>query len=413
MASVYTVAQVTSYISHLFEEDFALKRISIQGEISNCKKHTSGHLYFTLKDAESTLSCVMFARERAKLTFSPVEGMRVIAKGSVRVYGRDGVYQLYVTELETAGVGEWFRLFEERKEQFLEMGMFADEYKKPIPQFAKTVGIVTAKTGAAIQDIINISHRRNPYVQLVLYPTLVQGASAAVQIAKGIDYLDTLGLDVIIVGRGGGSIEDLWAFNEECVAMAIFRCETPIISAVGHETDFTIADFVADMRAPTPSAAAELAVFEFDAFENTLTSLLQRMSYQMHTAVESGIQNLEKAKLLLKLSHPSVRLQAQNERLHQYESQIQQRMEQLLAQKKAELSIATAKLEAQSPMRKLSGGYAFLTDEQGTTINSVNQLSNESEFCAYLKDGVVKGIVKEIVNEIVQETAQEIEQVTE
>lgn len=402
MASVYTVAQVTSYISHLFEEDFALKRISIQGEISNCKKHTSGHLYFTLKDAESTLSCVMFARERAKLTFSPAEGMRVIAKGSVRVYGRDGVYQLYVTELEVAGVGEWFRLFEERKAEFLEMGMFADEYKKPIPQFAKTVGIVTARTGAAIQDIINISHRRNPYVQLILYPTLVQGSSAAEQIARGIDYLDTLGLDVIIVGRGGGSIEDLWAFNEECVAMAIFRCETPIISAVGHETDFTIADFVADLRAPTPSAAAELAVFEFDAFEHMLSAYLSQMSYQIHTAVEKELEKLEKAKLLLKLSHPSVRLQTQSERLQQYASQMQKRIEELLLQKKSELAVAAAKLEAQSPMRKLSGGYAFLTDEQGSAVNSVNQLSEGSEFLAYLKDGIVKGIVKEIEQETEQ-----------
>ena len=325
MASVYTVAQVTSYISHLFEEDFALKRISIQGEISNCKKHSSGHLYFTLKDETSTLSCVMFASNRAKLTFIPSEGMRVIARGSIRIYERDGVYQLYVTQLEPAGVGECFRLFEERKAQFEEMGMFSEEYKKPIPRFAKKVGVVTAKTGAAIQDIINITHRRNPYVQLILYPTLVQGESAAVNIAAGIDYLDTLGLDVIIVGRGGGSIEDLWAFNEECVAMAIFRCETPVISAVGHETDFTIADFVADLRAPTPSAAAELAVFEYDTFENTLNLFAAQLSQSMQALIESRKKELEHAKLSLKVSHPSVRLKAQSETLKQYEAQIKGR----------------------------------------------------------------------------------------
>lgn len=390
MASVYTVAQVTSYISHLFDEDFALKRISIQGEISNCRKHTSGHLYFTLKDEESTLSCVMFASNRGKLTFIPSEGMRVIAKGSVRVYGRDGVYQLYVTALEPAGVGEWFRLFEERKLQFAEMGMFDDAYKKPIPRFARTVGIVTAKTGAAIQDIINISHRRNPYVQLILYPTLVQGDSAAANIAAGIDYLDTLGLDVIIVGRGGGSIEDLWAFNEECVAMAIFRCETPVISAVGHETDFTIADFVADLRAPTPSAAAELAVFEYDAFEQTLLMFASQMGQNIKRIVERDQKRLEQAQLLLKLSHPGVRLNAQKETLAQLKMQMSRQMKHLLEQKKAELSLAAAKLDAQSPLGKLGGGYAFVTDEKGAPLCSVKEVAPGQPLFVYVKDGVVQ-----------------------
>lgn len=399
MASVYTVAQVTSYISHLFEEDFALKRISIQGEISNCRKHSGGHLYFTLKDETSTLSCVMFASNRAKLTFIPSEGMRVIARGSIRIYERDGVYQLYVTQLEPAGVGEWFRLFEERKAQFEEMGMFSEEYKKPIPRFAKKVGVVTAKTGAAIQDIINITHRRNPYVQLILYPTLVQGESAAVNIAAGIDYLDTLGLDVIIVGRGGGSIEDLWAFNEECVAMAIFRCETPVISAVGHETDFTIADFVADLRAPTPSAAAELAVFEYDTFENTLNLFAAQLSQSMQALIESRKKELEHAKLSLKVSHPSVRLKAQSETLKQYEAQIKRQMMHLIDQKKAQLSIAAAKLEAQSPLKKVGGGYAFLTDENKKPVCSVNQMTPQTTFFAYLSDGIVQADVTKCMPE--------------
>lgn len=392
-ASVYTVAQVTSYISHLFDEDFALKRISIQGEISNCRKHTNGHLYFTLKDEESTLSCVMFASNRGKLTFVPSEGMRVIARGSVRVYGRDGVYQLYVTALELAGVGEWFRLFEERKAQFAEMGMFDESYKKPIPRFAKTVGIVTAKTGAAIQDIINISHRRNPYVQLILYPSLVQGNLAAANIAAGIDYLDTLGLDVIIVGRGGGSIEDLWAFNEECVAMAIFRCETPVISAVGHETDFTIADFVADLRAPTPSAAAELAVFEYDAFEQTLAMFSSQMSQDIQRTVECEQKRLEQAQLLLKLSHPGVRLNIQREMLTQVAAQMSRQMNHLIEQKKAELSIVAAKLDAQSPLGKLGGGYAFVTSEKKLPLCSVEEIAPGQSLFVYLKDGVVQAKV--------------------
>ncbi len=390
MASVYTVAQVTSYISHLFDEDFALKRISIQGEISNCRKHTSGHLYFTLKDEESTISCVMFASNRGKLTFIPSEGMRVIARGSVRIYERDGVYQLYVTALELAGVGEWFRLFEERKLQFAEMGMFDDAYKKPIPRFARTVGIVTAKTGAAIQDIINISHRRNPYVQLILYPTLVQGDSAAANIAAGIDYLDTLGLDVIIVGRGGGSIEDLWAFNEECVAMAIFRCETPVISAVGHETDFTIADFVADLRAPTPSAAAELAVFEYDSFEQTLAMISSQMGKCITRMVEHEQKRLEQARLLLKLSHPNTCLNAQKETLAQLEKQMSRQMNYLIEQKSAELSVTAAKLNAQSPLGKLGGGFAFVTNEKKKPLCSVDETASGQPFFAYLKDGVVQ-----------------------
>ncbi len=390
MASVYTVAQVTSYISHLFDEDFALKRISIQGEISNCRKHASGHLYFTLKDEESTLSCVMFASNRGKLTFTPSEGMRVIARGSVRIYARDGVYQLYVTAIEPAGVGEWFRLFEERKAQFAEMGMFADAYKKPIPRFARTVGIVTAETGAAIQDIINISRRRNPYVQLILYPSLVQGASAAANIAAGITYLDRLGLDVIIVGRGGGSIEDLWAFNEECVAMAIFCCDTPIISAVGHETDFTIADFVADLRAPTPSAAAELAVFEYDAFEQTLAMFSSQMGQSIQKMVECERKRLEQARLLLRLSHPSARLNAQKEILAQMEARMDRQVNHLLEQKQAELSVAAAKLDAQSPLGKLGGGYAFMMDEKGSPLCSVKEITPGQPFFAYLKDGIVQ-----------------------
>ncbi len=390
MASVYTVAQVTSYISHLFDEDFALKRISIQGEISNCRKHASGHLYFTLKDEESTLSCVMFASNRGKLTFTPSEGMRVIARGSVRVYARDGVYQLYVTAIEPAGVGEWFRLFEERKAQFAEMGMFDDAYKKPIPRFARTVGIVTAETGAAIQDIINISHRRNPYVQLILYPSLVQGASAAANIAAGITYLDRLGLDVIIVGRGGGSIEDLWAFNEECVAMAIFCCDTPIISAVGHETDFTIADFVADLRAPTPSAAAELTVFEYDAFEQTLAMFSSQMGQSIQNRVECERKRLEQARLLLRLSHPSARLNAQKEILAQMEARMDRQVNHLLEQKQAELSVAAAKLDAQSPLGKLGGGYAFMMDEKGSPLCSVKEITPGQPFFAYLKDGIVQ-----------------------
>ena len=273
MRNVYSVKQVNAYIKNMFTQDFMLNRIYIKGEVSNCKYHTSGHIYFSLKDESGSIACIMFAGQRSGLAFKMQDGQQVIVLGSVTTYERDGKYQLYAKEIILDGAGLLYEKFEALKRELGEMGMFAPEYKQPIPKFAKKIGIVTAPTGAAIRDIMNISARRNPYVQLILYPALVQGDGAATSIVKGIEMLDKHGVDVIIVGRGGGSIEDLWAFNEEPVARAIFNCRTPIISAVGHETDTTIADYVADMRAPTPSAAAELAVFEYQALENYMEEM--------------------------------------------------------------------------------------------------------------------------------------------
>ena len=262
MSNVYTVSQVNNYIKNMFTQDFMLNRIAVQGEVSNCKYHSSGHLYFSLKDGGGAIACVMFAGQRKGLAFSMKNGDRVVVNGSVSVYERDGRYQLYAREIRLEGEGALYEQFLALKRQLEEMGMFAPEYKRPIPSYIRRLGVVTAPTGAAIQDIRNIAGRRNPYVQIILYPALVQGEGAASSIVRGIEALDELGVDVIIVGRGGGSMEDLWAFNEEPVARAIFQCRTPVISAVGHETDVTIADFAADLRAPTPSAAAELAVFD-------------------------------------------------------------------------------------------------------------------------------------------------------
>ena len=264
MKNVYSVGQVNTYIKNMFAQDFMMQRISIKGEVSNCKYHSSGHIYFTLKDGTGTMNAVMFAGNRRGLQFQMKEGDKVIVTGSVEIYERDGKYQLYAREIELDGAGNLYLKFEALKRELAEMGIFAAEYKKPIPKYIKRLGIVTAPTGAAVQDIRNIASRRNPYVQLILYPALVQGEGAVASIVNGIRALDALGVDTIIVGRGGGSIEDLWAFNEEEVARAIFACNTPIISAVGHETDTTIADFVSDLRAPTPSAAAELAVFDYE-----------------------------------------------------------------------------------------------------------------------------------------------------
>lgn len=278
---IYSVGQVNTYIKNMFSQDFMLNRISIKGEVSNCKYHTSGHIYFSLKDETGTLSCVMFAGQRKGLGFSMKNGDKVVAEGSVSVYERDGKYQLYARSITLEGAGLLYERYLALKKELEEMGMFSAEYKQPIPAYVKRVGIVTAPTGAAIQDIRNIAARRNPYVQLILYPALVQGEGAKESIVKGIETLDTCGVDVIIVGRGGGSIEDLWAFNEEEVARAIFHCQTPIISAVGHETDTTIADFVADLRAPTPSAAAELAVVDIRQVLENLRGYRQKLTFGM------------------------------------------------------------------------------------------------------------------------------------
>ena len=272
MNSIYSVGQVNNYIRTMFDQDFMLNKIYIKGEVSNCKYHTSGHIYFSLKDESGTISCVMFAGQRKGLGFAMKNGDKVVAGGSVSVYERDGKYQLYAREITLEGAGLLYERFLALKKELEEMGMFAPEYKQPIPVWAKKVGIVTAPTGAAVQDIRTVAGRRNPYVQLILYPALVQGEGAKESIVRGIEVLDDYGVDVIIVGRGGGSIEDLWAFNEEEVARAIFNCRTPIISAVGHETDTTIADFAADLRAPTPSAAAELAVADVRVLFNQLLS---------------------------------------------------------------------------------------------------------------------------------------------
>lgn len=392
MASIYTVTQVTGYICRLFEEDFALNRISIQGEISNCKIHGSGHIYFTLKDQKSTLSCVMFASHAASLRFSVKEGMEVIVSGSIRVYQRDGRYQLYVVSMKEAGIGDWYAVFEERKKYLEEMGLFAPEYKKPIPEYAKRVGIVTADTGAAIQDMIQISARRNPYVQLILYPAYVQGKHAPDSIVRGIETLDRLGVDCIIVGRGGGSIEDLWAFNEEKVAMAIFQCETPIISAVGHETDFTIADFVADLRAPTPSAAAELAVFEYEAFEELLEGFAFALRQSMQSRILEVKQQLGRTELELRRNHPRERLAVCRQELALSSQRMKAACREQLQAYKHRLAVLAGMLEAKSPLARLRGGYAFLTDTENHPMCSVADFQPGTAFIAHMEDGKVRAM---------------------
>lgn len=387
MASVYTVKQVNTYIKNMFTQDYALNRIFVKGEVSNCKYHPSGHIYFTIKDESGILSCIMFAGNRKGLSFSMREGQKVIAGGTINVYERDGKYQLYASEIHLDGAGDLYRRFEELKVKLADMGMFAQEYKQPIPRYCKKIGVVTASSGAAIHDIINISTRRNPYVQLILYPALVQGDGAVASIVTGIQKLEEKGVDCIIVGRGGGSMEDLWAFNEEEVARAIFECNTPIISAVGHETDVTIADYVADLRAPTPSAAAELAVFDYRLFleqlmdrENTLTKLLQ-------SKVDLYKNRMDQAQMRLKLSHPKYKILQEK----QYLSDLQTRLGVVIANRmndyKHRLALMAERLNGLSPLDRLSGGYLFVTDEENRPVESTKQLEVGKMVHIQLADG--------------------------
>lgn len=390
MAGVYTVSQVNAYIKNMFVQDYALSRISIKGEVSNVKYHTSGHIYFTLKDGKGALSAVMFASQRMGLSFPLKEGQQVVATGSVDVYERDGKYQLYAREIRLDGMGALFMEFVRLRNEFQEMGMFSEEYKQPIPRYAKTVGIVTAPTGAAVRDIMNISQRRNPYVQLILYPALVQGKGAKESIVKGIRTLDAMGLDVLIVGRGGGSIEDLWAFNEEEVAQAIFECATPVISAVGHETDVTIADYVADLRAPTPSAAAELAVFDYRQFQADLGGLREAMVQAEVRRLAGEKGRLEQYRLRLKVKDPVRQLNDRRMRIMKLEEDLEEAVRKKLLDRKHRLEILAGRLQGLSPLEKISGGYGFLMDGQGKRVVSVSQIKPGDALEIRVRDGRIQ-----------------------
>ena len=398
MRNVYSVKQVNAYIKNMFTQDFMLNRIYVKGEVSNCKYHTSGHIYFSLKDESGSIACIMFAGQRNGLGFRMQDGQQVIVLGTVTTYERDGKYQLYAKEIILDGAGLLYERFEALKKELSEMGMFAEEYKQPIPKFAKKIGIVTAPTGAAIRDIMNVSSRRNPYVQLILYPALVQGDGAAASIVKGIETLEEHDVDIIIVGRGGGSIEDLWAFNEEIVARAIFNCRTPIISAVGHETDTTIADYVADLRAPTPSAAAELAVFEYQAIDNYLQDRRLQLKKMMYQKVQLERMKIERYRLKINYLHPGTKLREQKQRSVELEQKLRMAMEQKLTLSKQKLAIRIERMKGLSPLEKLNQGFSY-TSVNGKTVKSIQDVKKDDKLEIYVTDGIVMAKVEETVKE--------------
>ena len=394
--NVYTVKQVNSYIKNMFTQDFMLNRIYVKGEVSNCKYHTSGHIYFSLKDESGTIACVMFAGQRGGLSFHMREGQQIIVLGSVNVYERTGSYQLYAQEIRLDGEGTLYEKYQMLKQELEEMGMFAPEYKKAIPRYAKRIGVVTAPTGAAVRDIMNISARRNPYVQLLLYPAQVQGEGAKESIVRGIRMLETKNVDVIIVGRGGGSIEDLWAFNDECVARAIFDCQVPVISAVGHETDVTIADYVADLRAPTPSAAAELAVWDYRQLQGYLDECRLRMNRSMTGTIRINRLRLKELDVRLSYLHPRHKLQDQQQRLIELEEELRTLMRDRVKEARHRLSNQIEKLNGLSPVRKLNQGFAYVEEADGGVVKSIRQVEKGDELTVYVTDGLIRTSVKAV-----------------
>ena len=420
MRNVYSVSQINAYIRRMFTEDYLLHNVLVRGEVSNCKYHASGHIYFTLKDASGTLSCVMFAGRRRGLSFPMQNGDQVIVAGAVDVYAKTGSYQLYANQIIRDGVGALAERFEQLKKKLLEQGMFDQSYKQPIPRYVRRLGVVTAATGAAVRDIIQISKRRNPYIEIILYPAIVQGDAAPDSIVNGIRTLDQTGVDVIIIGRGGGSLEDLWAFNEERVAEAVFNCATPIISAVGHETDTVITDFVADLRAPTPSAAAELAVFDLSQYDADLQRYLRRLDDSMHKKIQRGRTDLLRLSREIHHLSPDARIRDQRvtldraweniDRLMSLKIELARRradrseqldtlMNRALTDSRHRVELIAGSLSHLSPLARLSGGYGFVSTPDGHAIRSVDDIRPDDPFHVRLRDGLIQAAAVKMSHE--------------
>lgn len=390
-AKVATVSQINGYVKKILDHNIILNNVWIKGEISNFKHHYSGHLYITLKDEGAVLKAVMFRNSAQSLSFEPSDGMKVLARGRISVYEAGGSYQLYIEEMIPDGVGDLYIAYEKLKKQLEEEGLFAPEHKKPIPQFPKAVGVVTASTGAAVRDIINVITRRYPMAEIILFPAQVQGTGAAESIVRAIEYFNASGeVDTLIVGRGGGSIEDLWAFNEEITARAIFASKIPIISAVGHETDFTIADFAADLRAPTPSAAAEIAVPSAIELRNRINTDCNRISRNIAGRIEGSRLLLQR----FKMRTPKDRIDDYNLKLDGLLKTVESSLRMKLMNLKNTFGETASKLDALSPLQTLARGYSIPTDSDGNVIRSAAQMEKGMEFTLRMKDGNTNCMVK-------------------
>ena len=387
---VYPVSVVNRYIKDLMMQEPALNNLYVSGEVSNCKYHSSGHIYFTLKDKGGALACVMFAGSRSGLAFRLSEGMAVTVFGSIGVYEQAGRYQLYARQITKDGTGQLYEAYETLKKKLLAEGLFDPEHKKNLPAYPRKLGVVTARTGAAIQDIINVSLRRDPYLQIVFCSAQVQGEGAAASVTAAIRTLEAAGVDVMIVGRGGGSIEDLWAFNEEEVARCVYACTVPVISAVGHETDTTIIDYVADMRAPTPSAAAELAVPDIFQVLSRIETAGQSLQYMMQERIDGARKAVDGYSRMLSALSPRQRLFEGRQRLMDMEERLSMMMDHKVAAARAALAVDAQRLEGLSPLRQLARGYAYLHDEDGHGIVGTDQVKTGQLLTAQVTDGEIE-----------------------
>lgn len=387
---VFSVTQINTYIKRMFQSDYALRRISIKGQVSNCKYHSSGHIYFSLKDEGSQISCVMFANARYDgLKFELEDGQEVVVDGNISVYERGGSYQLYAQEIRLNGIGELYVAYEMLKQKLYEEGLFDHEKKKPIPKNPKKIGVVTARTGAAIHDIISTAKRRNPYVQLILYPAKVQGDGASDTIVAGIKALDQYGVDIIIVGRGGGSIEDFWAFNEEKVARAIYEAQTPIISGTGHEVDTTIADYAADLRAATPTAACELAVPDIREVMEGITNREYTLRTLLKQVVRRYQMKLQQYQITIANFDPRFQLQEQKMHLAELEEQIHAVMKNKMTDYQHKLELYTKELHGLSPTAKLINGFGYIEGSNGEPVTSVKKVMEGDQISLTISDGTI------------------------
>lgn len=393
---IYSVEKINKYIKSLFDRDIFLNNIYIRGEISGCSYSAKGHIYFTLKDGKYIMPVAMWASYTRSLKKRLEDGMQVVVNGTVSVYAEGGRYQLIAKTVEEDGIGDIAAKLEELKKKLAQMGMFSAEYKKQIPRFSLKIGVVTSETGAVIRDIYNVASRRNPYSSILLYPAAVQGEGAKEAIAAGIRRLDKEDVDTIIIGRGGGSAEDLWAFNEEEVAMAIFECSKPVISAVGHETDFTIADMVADLRAPTPSAAAELAVFDYEQFAEDLENIKYTLRLKLDRRVDSLNSMVKQYDLKLKTLSPENQLTVKKQDLRDKDKQVKDIMSERLRRSNERARLVAGKLEGLSPLKRLSEGYSFCTVSSGEALKSIEQVQKGDMINIRVTDGLLDANISDI-----------------
>lgn len=397
MGVIYSVKDINRYIKNMFDNDLLMRNLQVKGEISNVVYHSSGHIYFTLKEEGTAIKGVMFKTYRERgLDFRLQNGQNLIVSGYVSVFERDGQFQLYATAVSLDGRGNLYEAYEQLKQKLYEEGLFEFEYKKEIPKFPKRVGIVTARTGAAIQDIMNIAKRRNPYVQLYLYPAQVQGEGAAKTIVQGIKTLDAMGMDTIIIGRGGGSIEDLWAFNEEIVARAIFEANTPIISGTGHEIDNTIADYVADLRAPTPSAAAELAIPDVVTALQQVKQYEYQLTQRIHHNMDSAIKKLQMLSVKLDRLSPENKLHNQMMYLDSLQDRLTATLNQKFVKAQHRYALYATRLHGLSPTAKLVGGFGYVETEDGIALRSVDDVKKDSNIVITVSDGQISAVVDRV-----------------